>query len=159
MSQLPWIRAHLPAELHLAPQLAVYYLGLNMRKPPLSTSRELRQALSMVIDRGRLVEAVTGAGETAAYNLVPPQVRGYSAPLPDYARWSMSQRIAQARQLLAQMQILGIGKHQRQRSRRGLVEDDVLSDLTANAETSFLQKPFHSPDLLTLVRNHMECSS
>jgi len=100
-AQLPWIKAHLGRALHVAPQLAVYYLGLNLRKPPFDKSRELRQALSLVIDRERLVQSVTGAGEGPAYTFVPPQVHGYSPPVPEYAAWPMSQRIARARQLLA----------------------------------------------------------
>jgi oligopeptide transport system substrate-binding protein len=100
-AQVPWIKAHLGAALHVAPQLAVYYLGLNLRKPPFAKSRELRQALSLVIDRERLVQSVTGAGEGPAYTFVPPQVHGYTPPVPEYAAWPMPQRIARARQLLA----------------------------------------------------------
>jgi oligopeptide transport system substrate-binding protein len=99
-AQVPWIKAHLGRELHVAPQLAVYYLGLNLRKPPFDKSRELRQALSLVIDRERLVQSVTGAGEGPAYTFVPPQVHGYSPPVPEYAAWPMPQRILRARQLL-----------------------------------------------------------
>jgi oligopeptide transport system substrate-binding protein len=100
-AQVPWIKAHLGGALHVAPQLAVYYLGFNLRKPPFAKSRELRQALSLVIDRERLVQSVTGAGEGPAYTFVPPQVHGYTPPLPEYAAWPMPQRIARAKQLLA----------------------------------------------------------
>jgi oligopeptide transport system substrate-binding protein len=99
-AQVPWIKAHLGAALHIAPQLAVYYLGLNLRTPPFDKSRELRQALSLVIDRERLVQSVTGAGEGPAYTFVPPQVHGYAPPVPEYAAWPMPQRILRARQLL-----------------------------------------------------------
>jgi oligopeptide transport system substrate-binding protein len=99
-AQVPWIKAHLGDALRVAPQLAVYYLGLNLRAPPFDKSRELRQALSLVIDRERLVQSVTGAGEGPAYTLVPPQVHGYSPPVPEYAAWPMPQRILRARQLL-----------------------------------------------------------
>jgi oligopeptide transport system substrate-binding protein len=99
-AQVPWIKAHLGDALHVAPQLAVYYLGLNLRTPPFDKSRELRQALSLVIDRERLVQSVTGAGEGPAYTFVPPQVHGYSPPVPEYAAWPMPQRILRARQLL-----------------------------------------------------------
>lgn len=99
-AQFHWVKDHLGGELHIAPQLAVYYLGLNLRKAPFAASRELRQALSMVIDREQLVQAVTGAGEAPAYTFVPPQVRDYTPPLPDYATWPMPERIAKARALL-----------------------------------------------------------
>ncbi len=99
-AQVGWIKEHLGPVLHIAPQLAVYYLGLNLRKPPFDRSRELRQALSLVIDRERLVQSVTGAGEAPAYTFVPPAIHGYSPPVPDYVAWSMPRRITRARQLL-----------------------------------------------------------
>jgi oligopeptide transport system substrate-binding protein len=99
--QFAWIKQHLGQELHVAPQLGVYYLGLNLRQAPFAGSPPLRQALSMVIDRERLVQAVTATGESAAYTLVPPQTFNYSPPLPKYASWPMPRRIARARQLLA----------------------------------------------------------
>jgi oligopeptide transport system substrate-binding protein len=99
-AQVGWIKEHLGPVLHVAPQLAVYYLGLNLRRPPFDKSRELRQALSLVIDRERLVQSVTGAGEAPAYTFVPPAIHGYSPPVPEYVAWSMPRRIARARQLL-----------------------------------------------------------
>jgi oligopeptide transport system substrate-binding protein len=99
-AQVGWIKANLGPMLHVAPQLAVYYLGLNLSKPPFAASRELRLALSLVIDRERLVHSITGAGEAAAYTFVPTQISGYSPPVPEYAAWSMPQRIDRARQLL-----------------------------------------------------------
>ncbi len=99
-SQAAWIHQHLESSLYVAPQLAVYYLGLNLRKPPFSQSPALRQALSMVVDRERLVQSVTGGGEAPAYTFVPPQTFDYAPPRPDYAAWPMPQRIARARQLL-----------------------------------------------------------
>jgi oligopeptide transport system substrate-binding protein len=99
--QFAWIQQHMGRELHLAPQLGVYYLGLNLRQAPFDRSIKLRQALSMVIDRERLVQAVTGTGESPAYSFVPPQTFNYSPPLPQYAAWPMPRRIAEARQLLA----------------------------------------------------------
>jgi oligopeptide transport system substrate-binding protein len=100
-AQFAWIKQHMGRELHIAPQLGVYYLGLNLRRAPFDKSLKLRQALSMVIDRERLVQAVTGTGESPAYSFVPPQTFNYSPPLPEYAGWTMPRRIAQARQLLA----------------------------------------------------------
>ena len=101
-AQFAWVRQHLGAALHVAPQLAVYYLGINLRKAPLAGSRALRQALSLVIDREKLVRSVTGTGETAAYALVPPQVPDYSPASPAYATQPMAERIAVARRLLAE---------------------------------------------------------
>ena len=101
-AQAKWIRQNWGSALHVAPQLAVYYLGLNLRKPPFDRSPELRGALSLVIDRERLVRSVTGGGETPAYTFVPPATVNYTPPVPAYASWSMSERIARAQQLLRQ---------------------------------------------------------
>ena len=100
-AQFAWIKQHLGQELHIAPQLGVYYLGLNLRRAPFVKSPQLRQALSLVIDRERLVQAVTGTGESAAYTFVPTQTFNDSPPVPEYASWPMPRRIARARQLLA----------------------------------------------------------
>jgi oligopeptide transport system substrate-binding protein len=100
-AQFEWVKQHMGRQLHVAPQLGVYYLGLNLRHAPFDKSVELRRALSMVIDRERLVQAVTGTGESPAYTFVPPQTFNYAPPLPDYAGWTMARRIAEARRLLA----------------------------------------------------------
>jgi oligopeptide transport system substrate-binding protein len=105
-AQFAFIRQHLANELHLAPQLAVYYLGLNLRRAPLAESAPLRRALSMVIDRQKLVEAVTATGESPALSFVPPQVQNYTPSLPDFAAWPMPQRIAAAHRLLAEADLL-----------------------------------------------------
>jgi oligopeptide transport system substrate-binding protein len=98
--QLPWIREHLAAELHVSPQLAVYYYALNLKAPPFANSPALRRALSMVIDREQLVRSVTGLGEAPAFTLVPSLTQGYAPPLPEYATWPMPRRIERARELL-----------------------------------------------------------
>jgi oligopeptide transport system substrate-binding protein len=107
-AQAAWVREHLGRELHVAPQLAVYYLGLNLKRPPFAGNPELRRALSLAIDRERLVRSVTASGESPAYTFVPPTTFGYSPPLPDYAGWPAAQRIARARQLLAEA---GMSEH------------------------------------------------
>jgi oligopeptide transport system substrate-binding protein len=105
-AQFAWIKQHLGQELRVAPQLGVYYLGLNLRRAPFAGSPQLRRALSLVIDRERLVQAVTGTGESAAYTFVPPQTLNYSPPRPEYASWPMPRRIARARELLAEAGML-----------------------------------------------------
>ena len=105
-AQFAWIQAHLARELRISPQLGVYYLGLNLRRAPFAASRALRQALSLVIDRERLVQAVTGTGETPAYTFVPAQIFNYSPPVPEYAGWPMPRRIEFARRLLAEAGML-----------------------------------------------------
>ena len=95
-----WVETHLPNRLRVSSELAVYYLGYNLARPPFAHAAALRRALAMVIDRERLVDSVTGGGEHPAYTFVPPGIPGYVPPLPAYAHWPMRKRIACARALL-----------------------------------------------------------
>jgi len=58
------VKKEMGDQLHVSPYLNLYYYGYNLAKPPFKDSPELRQALSMAIDRRLLVEKVTGRGET-----------------------------------------------------------------------------------------------
>jgi ABC-type oligopeptide transport system substrate-binding subunit len=93
------IRADYSAELRIAPTLGVYYYGFNLAKPPFADSPELRQALSMAIDREVLVEAITGRGEAPAYSWVPPGTNNYDPVQLPYADLSQSERNAIAQSL------------------------------------------------------------
>jgi len=86
------IREEFGDQLRIAPQQNIYYYGYNLTKPPFRDSLELRQALSMAIDRELLVEKVTGRGETPAYSWVPPGVDNYEPPMPSYAPVTQSER-------------------------------------------------------------------
>lgn len=92
-------RADRPDEVRAAPGLALYYLALDLSEAPLDDPAA-RQALSMAIDRERLVE-ILGRGEQAAYGLVPPGVQGH---VPATYRWrgeTRAQRERWARQAYA----------------------------------------------------------
>ncbi|MDE2347298.1 MAG: peptide ABC transporter substrate-binding protein [Gammaproteobacteria bacterium] len=104
---LRWVESRLPGQLHVAPELAVYYLGFNLIRPPFAGNPILRRALSMVIDRRTLVDRVTAGGEQPAYTLVPPGMGGYQPPAPAYARLTMRQRIARAQRLLRKAGLAG----------------------------------------------------
>ena len=97
--QFRWIRENLGPQLHVSPQLSVYYYGFNLTRPPFRDSPDLRRALSLVIDRERLTSAVTGVGETAAYGWVPPGTADYTPQRFDYADWPYAERVAAAREL------------------------------------------------------------
>ena len=97
--QYAWIQANLPGELHVAPQLSVYYYGFNLNRPPFQDNPDLRRALSLVIDRERLTTAVTGVGEAPAYGWVPRGVADYTPQQFDYATRPYAERVAEAREL------------------------------------------------------------
>ena len=87
---------NLASELHVAPQLSVYYYGFNLTRPPFQANPGLRRALSLVIDRDRLVTAVTGVGEAPAYGWVPRGVWNYTPQRFDYADRPYPARVAEA---------------------------------------------------------------
>jgi len=93
------VRKERPDEMHIAPYLGVYYYGYNLTKAPFKDSLQLRQALSMAVDRDVLVERVTGRGELAAYSWVPPGVDNYDPRRFSYADLSQDERNATARRL------------------------------------------------------------
>jgi oligopeptide transport system substrate-binding protein len=100
--QFDWIRANLAGQLHISPQLDTYYYGFNLNRGPFKDNPGLRRALSLVIDRDRLVRSVLRVGELPAYGWVPPGVSNYTSQSVDYRDTPMVDRIAEARRLYAQ---------------------------------------------------------
>jgi len=86
------VKEELGDQLHVSPYLNLYYYGYNVTKPPFRDSPELRQALSMAIDRDLLVEKVTGRGETPAYSWVPPGINNYEPTVFSYAPLTQDER-------------------------------------------------------------------
>ncbi len=66
------------------PGLNIAYWAFNTEKPPFN-KKEVRQALSMAIDKASIIRDVyLGAGQ-AAKNLIPPTLWGYNDKVKDYA--------------------------------------------------------------------------
>lgn len=87
-------------EVQTAPILGTLYLALNLLKPPLNNSRDLRQALSMSVDRELISEYVM-MGVTPAYAFVAKGITGYVPPEYAWSKWSREQQLAYARSLFA----------------------------------------------------------
>ena len=100
--QFDWIKANLAGELHVAPQLTTYYYGFNLRRAPFKDRRELRRALSLVIDRDKLAQLVLRVGELPAWGWVPPGIDNYSSQSFDYKDAPLAQRVREAQRLYAQ---------------------------------------------------------
>lgn len=96
---LEQIRAERGDEVRVAPRLGLYYYGFNLEKPPFAGKPELRQALSMTVDRERLVQSVTGKGERPAYGWVPDGFPDYTPQRPSWASLPYAERVALAREL------------------------------------------------------------
>ncbi len=93
------IKTKRPDELRIAPALSVYFFGFNLNYPALGDSPELREALSLAVDRDVLVDKVVARGEAPAHAFVPPGVANYAAPDVSNARMSRKDRHARAQQL------------------------------------------------------------
>jgi oligopeptide transport system substrate-binding protein len=83
-------------DFHAAPFLGNYFIRFNITRKPLNDAR-VRQAFAMVIDRERIVQKITQAGEHPAYSFTPPGTAGgYQPPrMP-------GRDVEKARQLLAE---------------------------------------------------------
>lgn len=88
--QIPALRRKYSEELRIAPSLAVYYFAFDLSEPPFDKP-DLRQALSMAIDRQALVDLL-GRGEQPAHGIVPPGVSGH---VPATHAWSRMPRDGQ----------------------------------------------------------------
>lgn len=104
-----WLRENLGAELHVHPYLGTFWLSYNLRHPALGGSRELRQALSLAVDRQILVEAVLGAGDLPGWSVVPPGIAGYQPAAMPQSVLSQAQREDEARRLF---RASGAGRHE-----------------------------------------------
>lgn len=101
MSQARWVRQQFGAELHLAPYLGSYWYGYNLARPPFQDNPQLRQALSMAIDRQVIADKLLQGAALPAYGMVPPGTWNYTPQLPPWAAWPRERRLAEARRLYA----------------------------------------------------------
>jgi oligopeptide transport system substrate-binding protein len=76
-SLIPEIRRR--PDFHAAPFLGDYFIRFNVRRKVFSDAR-VRQAFAMAIDRKRIVQKITQAGEPPAYSFTPPGTAGYQPP-------------------------------------------------------------------------------
>ena len=97
--QFEQVREEYGEQLRVAPYLGTYYYGFNLTRPPFRDNRELRQALSLAIDRELLVTRITGRGEKPAYSWVPPGTNNYDPPELGFAELTQDDRNAAARRL------------------------------------------------------------
>lgn len=82
-------------DFHAAPFLGSYFIRFNVTRKPLNDVR-VRQAFAMAIDRDRIVQKITQAGEPPAYSFTPPgTASGYQPPK------MFGRDVQKARQLLA----------------------------------------------------------
>lgn len=108
-SQFESVTVERPCELQSSPGLGLYYLAFDVTEPPLDDPR-LREALSLAIDRERLV-ALLGRGEIAAHGLVPPSVAPDAPSAYDWRTLDRESRERRARAALAGSRSAGSPPH------------------------------------------------
>ncbi len=100
--QIDAMRAAYGDQLKIGTVLNTYFYGFNVTREPFADNPGLRKALSMAVDRERLVNRITGAGERPAYALVPPGTANYTVQSPPWVAWDTAKRHAEARRLYAE---------------------------------------------------------
>ena len=101
-SEMASLKARFGDQVQLGPALGLYALAVNTRKPPFDDVR-VRRALSLVIDREFLAQAVFGETMAPAYSLCPPGLDHYRDPPELPGRDALPiDREDEARGLLAQ---------------------------------------------------------
>lgn len=90
-----WYRDNAPDKIRFDPYAGVYYYRINITRPALKNPK-VREALSLAIDRGKIVNNLLNGGERIAYAMVPEGIAGYQPPRitesnPARARKSLNQ--------------------------------------------------------------------
>ena len=94
------LKAKLGDQVVVSPYLGTYYLAFNTAKPPFSDPR-IRTALSMVIDREFLSEAIWSGTMLPAYGFIPPGLSNYANPAEaQFKNLSLIEREEAAKRLL-----------------------------------------------------------
>lgn len=100
VTQAKWVRENMAAEYREDPYLGIYFYAPNLTKEPWKSSKDLRLALNLAIDRQAIVEKITGQGETPSFSFVPAGTENYAPYSPEYAAWTQAQRDEKARALV-----------------------------------------------------------
>jgi oligopeptide transport system substrate-binding protein len=83
ISKIPAYREMADSPYRQAPWQGSYYLQFNVNRPPVDDQR-VRMALSMAVDREKLVNTVLGGTELASATLVPAATPDYSSAQVQY---------------------------------------------------------------------------
>jgi len=78
-AMIPQLKRELKDEFPSAPMLTVYFYRFNTKRPGLGDKR-VRRALNLAVDKKKICDFVTKAGEVPATTFVPPGMSGYESP-------------------------------------------------------------------------------
>ncbi|MEJ6397522.1 peptide ABC transporter substrate-binding protein [Yoonia sp. 208BN28-4] len=101
--QFPRLSAEYPEQAVSVPEACSYYYTINMTETgnPALQDQNVRQALSMAIDRDVIAEAVLAGGQKPAYTFTHWSTAGFETPDIGYANMTQEERNAQAVELMA----------------------------------------------------------
>ena len=98
--QFDWMQENLPGQAQVAPFAGLYYYVVNHNKPPFDNA-DVRQALSMSINREVIGPQILGTGEIPAYSWVPPGMANYGDPYTvSWKDLPYNEKLEQAKTLL-----------------------------------------------------------
>jgi oligopeptide transport system substrate-binding protein len=89
-------------QLRIGPYLGTYYYAIKTDKEPW-TNPELRNAVSMAIDRDFLAEKVWQNSMLPGYSMVPPGIEGYTSAIASFADESQIDREDKAKEILTKL--------------------------------------------------------
>lgn len=84
-------------EMTIVPEFSSYYYNINTTLPALK-NKKIRKALSLAIDRDKIVKKILKAGQVSAWTFVPPGTEGYVSAEPPFSKTD----IPLAKKLLAE---------------------------------------------------------
>jgi len=99
--QLGLLESQYPGQAHVAPFLGVYYYVLNQTMPELQDPN-VREALSIAINREIIGPDILGTGELPAYGWIPPGTANYpfGEYRPEWADLPYGEKVALARGMM-----------------------------------------------------------
>ena len=106
VEQVSFMKENLGDQFRVAPYLGTYYYALNHEDEVLSNP-DVRQALSMSIDRAFLAQEIWSDTMVAAYSFVPPGIGNYGEPA--FASYKDMDQIDREEKALALLQKAGYG--------------------------------------------------
>lgn len=100
--QMTELKAKFGDQLRIGPYLGTYYYAIKTDKAPWDNV-ELRNAVSMAIDRDFLAEKVWQNSMLPGYSMVPPGVEGYTPAMASFAEESQIDREDKAKAILEKL--------------------------------------------------------
>ena len=99
-NQFQTLQATYGDQLHVTPNLSVYFMVFDLSEPPFSDIR-VREALTIALDREALTKSVLASGQAGAWGLVPPGIANHDSFSYAWREWPREKQLEYARAQLA----------------------------------------------------------